>query len=123
MRNHYGKIKAKTISGDITAAGQIMGFTGETVVGRRLPRRDRHPGRDPRRAPSPATSPHGSRPDVAAQYKINSVSGRLQLDDSEITRRCAAATPASTATLDKHWLELRVNTVSGNISVLHKVDA
>ncbi len=59
---------------------------------------------------------------VPAQYKINTVSGRLQLDATEITSLRGAYT-GRYGELDKQWLEFRANTVSGNVSVLHQVDA
>jgi hypothetical protein len=59
---------------------------------------------------------------VAAQYRINTVSGRLQLDDSEITGVRGSYT-GKYGTLDRTWLEFKANTVSGNVSVLHAVEA
>ena len=85
VRNHYGKIKAKTISGDITAAGQIMGFTGETVSGDIFLDVTGTP--DEIRASTVSGNVTARlESGVPAQYKINTVSGRLQLDNSEITR-------------------------------------
>ena len=59
---------------------------------------------------------------VAAQYKINTVSGRIQLDDSSITGVRGAYT-GKYGNLDKQWLEFKANTVSGSVSVLHQVSA
>jgi hypothetical protein len=55
---------------------------------------------------------------VPAQYKINTVSGRLQLDDSSITGVRGSYT-GKYGQLDNRWLEFRANTVSGNVSVMH----
>jgi hypothetical protein len=121
VRNHYGKINAHSISGDITASGQIMGFSGDTVSGDVF--------LDVTGAPDAikANTVSGDvtvrlEATVPAQYKVNTVSGRLQLDNSEITGLRGGFT-GKFGDLDKHWLEFRANTVSGNISVLHKVDA
>ena len=61
-------------------------------------------------------------PGVAAQYRINTVSGRLQLDDTQVTGVRGGYTGTYGA-LDKTWLEFKANTVSGNVSVVHAVTA
>lgn len=119
VRNHYGKINAHTISGDITAAGEIMKFTGDTVSGDVFLDLSGTP--DEVRVNSVSGSVTARlESGVAAQYRINTVSGRLQLDDSEITGVRGAYT-GKYGTLDKQWLEFRANTVSGSVSVLHQV--
>jgi DUF4097 and DUF4098 domain-containing protein YvlB len=119
VRNHYGKINAHTISGDITAAGEIMKFTGDTVSGDVFLDLTGTP--DEVRVNTVSGSVTARlESGVAAQYRINTVSGRLQLDDSEITGVRGAYT-GKYGTLDKQWLEFRANTVSGSVSVLHQV--
>ena len=121
VRNHYGKINAHTISGDITVAGELMRFAGDTVSGdvfldiAGIPDEVR------------VNTVSGSitarlESGVAAQYKINTVSGRIQLDDSEI-RGIRGSYTSKYGSLDKQWLEFKANTVSGSISVLHQVSA
>jgi len=121
VRNHYGKINVHTISGDIAASGEIMKFTGDTVSGdvfldiAGLPDEVR------------VNTVSGSvttrlENGVAAQYRINTVSGRLQLDNAEITG-VRGGYIGKYGDLDKQWLEFRANTVSGNVSVLHQVSA
>ena len=56
--------------------------------------------------------------DVAAKYSINTVSGRLQLDQDEI-RGVRGAYTGRYGVLEKHWLDFKANTVTGNVSVLH----
>ena len=121
IRNHDGKINAHTISGDITASGELMKFTGDTVSGDvfldiggvpDLVRVNTVSGNVTVRLEN----------GVPAQYKINTVSGRLQLDDSEITGIRGGYT-GKYGDLSNRWLEFGANTVSGNISVLHKVSA
>lgn len=121
VRNHYGKINGHSISGDITAQGTIMGFTADTVSGEIFLDITGTPDQIGANTVSGNVTVRVES-GVAAQYKINSVSGRLQLDNSEITGLRGGYT-GRYGELDKHWLELKVNTVSGNISVLHKVDA
>jgi len=121
VRNHYGQITAKTISGDITASGEIMKFSGNSVSGEIF--------LDVTGTPDEITASTVSgsvttrlAPGVAAQYKLNTVSGRIQLDDAEIKGVHGSYT-GRYGSLDKTWLEFRANTVSGSISVLHAVSA
>lgn len=121
VRNHYGKINAHTISGDITASGEIMRFTSDSVSGDVF--LDVTGAPDEIRANTVSGSVTARLAEgVAAQYKINTVSGRIQLDDSEITGVRGSFT-GKYGTLDRQWLEFRANTVSGNVSVLHQVTA
>ena len=114
---HNGSIFAHTISGDITAAGEITKFTGDTVLGDVFLDIAGMP--DQVRVNTVAGSiTTRLASDVAAKYSINTVSGRLQLDDSEI-RGVRGAYTGKYGTLEKHWLDFKANTVSGNISVLH----
>jgi DUF4097 and DUF4098 domain-containing protein YvlB len=121
VRNHYGKLNAHTISGDITAAGEIMRFTADTVSGDVFLDVSGLPDEIRVNTVSGAVTARLAS-DVAAQYKINTVSGRIQLDNAEISGVRGSYT-SKYGTLDKQWLEFKANTVSGNISVLHQVSA
>ena len=121
VRDHSGRITAHTVSGDITATGEISRFGGDTVSGdvfldlRGVP--------DEVRVNTVSGSVAARLENgVPAQYRINTVGGRLQLDDSEISGISGGYT-GRYGSLDKHWLDFRANTVSGNISVLHQVSA
>ena len=121
VRNHYGDITARTISGDITATGEIMKFGSESVSGDVF--------LDIVGTPDSArvSTVSGNvtvrlAAGVPAQYKINTVSGRLQLDDSSVSGVRGNYT-SKYGELDNRWLEFRANTVSGNVSVLHAVPA
>lgn len=121
VRNHYGKISAHTISGDLTAAGELMRFTGDTVSGDVFLDITGIPDEVRVNTVSGSVTTR-LESGVAAQYKINTVSGRIQLDDSEITGVRGSYT-GKYGSLDKQWLEFKANTVSGSISVLHQVSA
>jgi len=121
VRNHYGRIVAHTVSGDLTASGEIMSFSSDGVSGdvfldiRGIPdvvRINTLSGDVTTRL----------EPGVPVQYKINTVSGKLQLDDSEI-RGVRGGYTGKFGVLEKQWLEFRANTVSGDVSVLHAVSA
>jgi len=121
VRSHYGSINAHTISGDVTAAGEIMKYKSDSVSGDVF--------LDITGTPDEVTVSTVSgdvttrlAPGVPAQYKINTVSGRLQLDDSSVTGIRGGYT-GRYGELDQHWLEFRANTVSGNVSVLHQESA
>ncbi len=121
VRNHYGSINAHTISGDVTAAGEIMKYKSDSVSGEVFLDITGTPDEISVSTVSGSVTTRLA-PGVPAQYKINTVSGRLQLDDSSVTGIRGGYT-GRYGTLDQHWLEFRANTVSGDVSVLHQVSA
>jgi hypothetical protein len=117
VRNHYGKIAAHTVSGDITASGEILGFTSDGVSG------------------DVFLDVKGSPDDIrvntisggvtvrletgfGAKYNVNTLSGRLQLDDAQING-VRGNYSGKYGSLDRKWLDFRANTVSGDVAVLH----
>jgi DUF4097 and DUF4098 domain-containing protein YvlB len=121
VRDHGGTVGARSVNGDITVSGDVSNFTGETVSGSVF--------LDLKGTPDAAkiSTVSGSitarlEPGVPARYSINMVSGKLQLDDSEI-RGVNGSYTGTHGQLDKHWLDFRANTVGGSISVLHAVSA
>ncbi|MFM9878384.1 MAG: DUF4097 family beta strand repeat-containing protein [Rhodoglobus sp.] len=114
---HSGSIFAHTISGDITAAGEITKITGDTVSGDVYLDITGTPDQVRVNTVSGAVTTRLAN-DVAAKYSINTVSGRLQFDESEI-RGVRGAYNSRYGTLDKSWLDFKANTVTGNVSVLH----
>ncbi len=114
---HHGAITAHSISGDITVSGEVTRFAGDTVSGEVF--LDITGSPDSVRVNTVSGSVTTRVPaDLPAQYTINTVSGRLQLDESEI-RGVRGSFSGKFGTLDKRWLEFKANTVSGNVSVLH----
>jgi DUF4097 and DUF4098 domain-containing protein YvlB len=121
VRNHYGNIAAHTISGDITASGELMKFTADTVSGdvfldiRGIP--------DEVRANTVSGDVTARlEAETPVKYRINTVSGRLQLDQSDI-RGVRGSYEGRFGVLEERWLDFKANTVSGNVSVLHGVSA
>jgi len=119
VRNHTGSISANSVSGDLTAQGEIRKFKSDSVSGDVF--LDITGSPDEIRI----NTVNGSittrlAPDVSVQYTINSASGRLQLDDTEI-RSVWGTHTSKYGTLDRLWLDFKANTVSGNISVVHAV--
>jgi len=121
VRNHYGAIAAHTVSGDITASGEVMKFTSEGVSGAVFLDITGDPD-EVRVSTVSGDITARLAAGVPAQYKINTVSGRLQLDDSSISGVRGNYT-GKYGKLDGRWLEFKANTVSGDISVLHAVNA
>jgi DUF4097 and DUF4098 domain-containing protein YvlB len=121
VRNHYGKIAAHTVSGDVTASGEVLSFTADGISSNVM--------LDVAGVPDEVRVNTVSgdvtvrlESDAATSYTINTVSGRLQLDDSSITGVRGRYT-GRYGVLDKRWLDFRANTVSGNVSVLHAARA
>lgn len=117
VRNHVGRLAVHSVNGDITASGEIQGMTAEVVTG------DIYldvTGTPDELRLSTVSGNITTRLDaeVPVSYTINTVNGRLQLDDSEITGVRGRYTGKYGA-LDGRWLDFRGNTVTGNVSVLH----
>jgi DUF4097 and DUF4098 domain-containing protein YvlB len=121
VRNQVGAITAHSINGDITVSGEMAKFTADTVSGDVFA--DLTGVSDEVRV-NTITGSVTTRlaADAPARYRINTVSGRLHIDESEISGVRGGYT-GRYGTLDKKWLEFAANTVSGNISVLHAVSA
>jgi DUF4097 and DUF4098 domain-containing protein YvlB len=119
VSDHSGRVSARTVSGDITASGGISVFTAESVSGDVLADVTGVPDEVRISTVSGAVTTRLA-PGVAAQYRINTAAGRLQLDNEQITG-VHGSYSSTYGTLDQHWLDFRANTVSGNISVLHAV--
>jgi DUF4097 and DUF4098 domain-containing protein YvlB len=117
IQNHTGRITAHTVNGEITASGAITQFSSDGVSGDVF--------LDISGAPElirvnavnggvTARLEDGN----AAEYRINTVGGRIQLDDVPVAGVHGSYT-GKFGNLDRSFLEFRVNTVSGNVTVLH----
>jgi hypothetical protein len=121
VRNHTGYINAHTISGEITMSGAIERLIADSVSGSVFLDVTGTPDSVRVNTVSGAVTTR-LEPGVAAQYKINTVGGRIHLDDSEI-RGVRGGFTSTYGSLDKTWVDFKANTVSGDISVLHSVTA
>jgi DUF4097 and DUF4098 domain-containing protein YvlB len=117
VRNHHGNVSCKTVSGDVTVTGEIAKFRSDSVAGKIF--------LDLAGTPEEAkiNSVSGDvtvrlEAGLAARYKVNTVAGKLQLDDSEITGIRGSYT-GKYGELDGRWLDFTASTVSGNVAVLH----
>jgi DUF4097 and DUF4098 domain-containing protein YvlB len=121
VRNHYGNIAARTISGDVTANGEVAKFSSDGVSGDVFLDLTGSPDEVRVNTVSGNVTVR-LESGFGAQYRINTVTGRLQLDDSEITGVRGSYT-GKYGSLDRSWLEFKANTVSGNVAVLHQEKA
>jgi len=117
VRNHIGRLAVHSVNGDITASGAIQGMTAEVVTGDVFLDMAGTPD-ELRLSTVSGNITARLDADVPVSYTINTVNGRLQLDDSEITGVRGRYT-GKYGTLDGRWLDFRGNTVTGNVSVLH----
>lgn len=121
VRNHYGNITSKTVSGALTASGEIMQLSSNSVSGEVFLDLKGTPDRVSVKTVSGDVTVR-LEAGVPAQYKINTVSGKLQIDDSEITGVRGQYT-SKFGDLHGQWLEFSASTVSGEVAVLHVRDS
>lgn len=117
VRGHEGRLTAHSVSGDVTASGAISTASADTVSGAVF--LDLHGTADEVRvntvSGSVATRLEAG---TAASYSVSTVGGKLQLDSSEISGIRGRYT-GKYGELDQSWTDLRINTVGGDISILH----
>lgn len=122
VRNHVGTVNVHTVSGEITASGHIRRFTLDGVTSDVFLDVNGVPDEISTNTVSGnVTVRLGA--DVAARYRINTLSGTLQLDDQTVRSTLGKPYEASSGALDGAWVELRANSVSGDISVVRRADA
>jgi DUF4097 and DUF4098 domain-containing protein YvlB len=121
VRNHYGKIDAHSISGDLTAAGTLHRFSGDSVSGAVMLDTADIPDEIRVNTVSGAVTLR-LEADVPASYALNTVGGKLQVGDHAITGVKGRFT-GKFGELDKRWTDVRVNTVGGDVSLLRAVRA
>lgn len=117
VRDHTGRVGSRTVSGDVTAAGAIDKFTCDSISGDIFLDLTDTPDDVRVNTVSGAVTMRLAA-GTPASYRITTASGRLQLDDSEITGVHGTYT-GKYGELSENWLEFKANTVSGNVSVLH----
>jgi DUF4097 and DUF4098 domain-containing protein YvlB len=119
VRNHTGEITAHTVSGDITVSGRLRRFSVDGVSSNVFLDIEGIPDRImTNTVTGNVTVRLGT--EVAARYRLNTVTGRLQLDDQTIRTTFGKGYEGSSGQLDGSWLELQANSVSGDISVVRR---
>jgi hypothetical protein len=117
VQGHTGRISARTVNGEITASGEISRFSSDGVSGDVFLDITGSPGEiniNTVNGNITARLEEGN----GADYRVNTLNGRIQLDDSEHSG-IRGSFNAKYGNLERSFLDLRANTVSGNITVLH----
>ena len=118
VQNHTGRIQAHAVNGDITASGAISRFSSDGVSGDVYLDITGDP--DEIRVNtvngSITTRLEAGR---GANYHINTVNGRIQLDDMELNG-IRGSYDGRYGTLDGSFLDFRANTVNGSVAVVHR---
>jgi DUF4097 and DUF4098 domain-containing protein YvlB len=121
VSNHVGRINAHTVSGDITVSGEVGRFRADGVSSDVFLDLSGNPDEIRINTVSGNITTRLDS-EQAADYRISTVGGRVQLDDSEITG-IRGTYNGKYGKLEHSWLDFRANTVSGNIAVLHAAAA
>ncbi len=119
VRNHVGEITANTVSGEMTASGVIGRFSLDGVSSDVFLDIDGTPDRITTNTVSGNLTVRLA-VGVPARYRLNTLTGTLQLDDKTIRGTFGKGYEGSVGTLDGAWLDLRVSSVSGDISVVRR---
>ena len=122
VRNHVGALGVHTVSGDITASGRIHRFTLDGVTSDVFLDLTGTPDQIVTNLVSGNLTVR-LEPGVAARYHLNTISGTLQLDHHTLRTAFGKGYEGSTGALDGSWLDVRANSVSGDISVVRSENA
>ncbi|TFC26129.1 hypothetical protein E3O25_12225 [Cryobacterium sp. TMT1-3] len=119
VRNHVGALSVHTVSGDITASGSIRQFTLDGVSSNVFLDLAGTPDQIVTNSVSGNLTVRLETA-VAARYHLNTLSGTLQLDDHTVRTAFGKGYEGSTGALDGSWVDVRSNSVSGDISVVRR---
>ncbi|WP_353814677.1 DUF4097 family beta strand repeat-containing protein [Agromyces sp. SYSU T00266] len=120
--DHTGKVTAHTVSGDVTVTGEVGSFNVDTVSGDMVLDAKGTPSRvDTNSVSGDLTLRFDS--GSGARYRVNTVSGKLLLDDTQIKGTLGKGFERVTGELEGTWLDLGANSVSGDISVIRRQPA
>ncbi|MGO4592415.1 DUF4097 domain-containing protein [Leifsonia sp. 2TAF2] len=122
VRDHTGRIVAHTVSGDVTASGALDRFSADGVSAAVMIDVAGTPDEIAINTVSGDTTiriPEA----IGARYRVNTVSGRVQLDNMTIVGGMGKGYTGTSGSLDGRWVEISVNSVSGDASVLRSAAA
>ncbi|TDW30015.1 DUF4097 domain-containing protein [Cryobacterium psychrophilum] len=119
VRNHEGTVNAHTVTGEFTASGRIRRFGLDGVTSNVFLDLEGTPDEITTNTVSGNLTVRLAA-DVAARYRLNTISGTLQLDDQTVRGTFGKPYESSNGALNGAWVELRANSVSGDISVVRR---
>lgn len=122
VSGHTGAIRLHTVSGDVAASGAITRFKADTVSGDLIVDALGTPDSIDTNSVSGELTVRFD-PGAGARYRVNTISGRLLLDDTAIKGVMGKTFEHVVGELAGQWLELGANSVSGDIAVLHRTAA
>lgn len=121
VQGHRGRLVVNTVSGDVTAAGEVTRASIDGVSGAVFLDLDGVPEQvDVNNVSGDVTIRLAA--DAPSRATVSGVWSSVRLD-GDTTQISRGRTTSTFGKLDGHWTELRVNTVSGDVSVLHAVRA
>ncbi|MGN6127352.1 MAG: DUF4097 family beta strand repeat-containing protein [Humibacter sp.] len=122
-RDHRGEITVHTVSGDITVSGSVPKFSAESVSANvYLDLFDVPYNINTNTVSGDVTLRIDD--GLGVRYRINTVSGVAHLDGTTIVRGSMGKTfTHETGTLEGRWVDMSVNSVSGNLSVVRRPQA
>ncbi|MGN6271802.1 MAG: DUF4097 family beta strand repeat-containing protein [Protaetiibacter sp.] len=118
-RDHAGPVGINTVSGDVIASGAVTKFDVDGVSSAVMLDASGIPDVVGVNTVSGAVTVRFE-PDTPASYTVQTVGGKLQIDAQSITVVKGRYT-ARHGQLDERWTDVRINTVGGDVSVLHAV--
>ena len=119
-RDHRGEVAAHTVSGDVTVSGSVPKFSVDSVSANIYLDLFDVPY-DVRTNSVSGDVTLRIDESVGVRYRINTVSGVAHLDGSTIVRGSMGKTfTHQTGSLEGRWLDMSVNSVSGNLSVVRR---
>lgn len=119
ISDHQGAAHVRTVSGDVTVSGELTsvgvdGVSADVVI-------------DSSSVPDEVSNNTVSGAlmvrvpaEAAAQYTLNTVSGTIQLDNLTIPATRGRGYSGKSGDLDVNFVEIRANSVAGDITVLHR---
>jgi DUF4097 and DUF4098 domain-containing protein YvlB len=122
VRGHSGSISAHTVSGDITATGMLPKFSADAVSGNIFLDLTGTPDTIVTNSVSGDLTLRLDA-DVSARYRVNTVSGSIQFENTIIRTSAGKGYNYQEGALDGSWVDVTANSVSGNLSVIRRLAA
>ncbi|MFC4243725.1 DUF4097 domain-containing protein [Gryllotalpicola reticulitermitis] len=119
VQNHLGAVKANTVSGDVTLSGTLSRVAVDGVSGNVFVDAQGVPDTIKNNTVSGDLTLRLDG-DAPARYRVNSVSGMLQVDNAIYRGAGAHNFEQQDGDLDGHWVDVAANSVSGNVSVVRR---